>query len=411
MRRILDIALLLSLLIALTSLSSCGDDDKILGTNTGEEEDMNVWLWAVGADDSLRVYDADSGALHGTWFADGHPLMRQAKAGPDGEPTVWLGSNGGAYGFTQGFHAHGDHADMNVPERIDPIVTGSNNVHQGVHPHGEYVIWANDGDATFTVVDTETEAVRTLHNGSGHSAALLTDEHLIATQMDPGWARIIDFDADTIIAEIPIATGAHGDALLHGHHRDGDIAFIATNDHIEVLDIEDATLEVSIAYPGTGRVNFLYHAGDNTVAFGPRKLESGDADNILLLDMENRTAETVTLSGSTLAWNNGGGNYALSSDGKMVAVTDLQTAKAWLVCIDGENASCYGSVLDLDAPAANMACAVNHAGDHLWLLDKSDGRVYCYHPDEGELHNDWQAHTASEYIFVTDTALDVIKDY
>ena len=33
----------------------------------------------------------------------------------------------------------------------------------------------------------------------------------------------------------------------------------------------------------------------------------------------------------------------------------------------------------------------------------------CYHPDEGELHNQWQADGSSDYIFATSYDGDVVK--
>jgi len=151
------------------------------------------------------------------------------------------------------------------------------------------------------------------------------------------------------------------------------------------------------------------------VAFGPHKLDGPDehAESILLLNMQTQTAEALPISGASLAWNNGGGSFALSEDGKMLVVTDLGRALAYWICIDASNPDDYRSVESLTVPAADMACAINHGGDHIWLLEKGSGAVYCYHPEDGELHNTWSADGAADYIFATSypSGIEVLKDF
>jgi len=398
------------LILALALLGGCSDDDdEILGAGDPEEGDLNTWIWALDDETgTIWVHDADSGELEATLSGESHPMMRQVLAGPAAEPTVWMGKGGFAYAYTRGFHPHGDHAHMEVPEALGPIPTGTSNVHQGVDGHGEYICYANDGDSTFTLIDVQTRTARTLHHGSGHSAAFYSHGHLVATDMHNKWARIIDAEADTIIHEVLIDTLAHGDAF----HHDSETLFIATLNGFEALDVEAGTLGSRIPYPTSGRVNFLYHSGDEKVAFGPHRTE-GETDQIILLNMATQEAEALAISGASLAWNISGGNFALSENGKMVVATDLGQARAYVICIDADNTSCYRTVLTVPVPTADMACATNYAGDHIWVLDKSSGAVSCYHPDENELHNTWTVNAAADYIFATSlpSGSEVIKDY
>jgi hypothetical protein len=405
-RRFLLIA---GLVIAVAFLGSCSDEDKILDSGESEEGDLNTWIWALDDETgTVWVHDADTGDLEATFSGNSHPMMRQALAGPDTEPTVWMGKGSSAYSFTRGFHPHGDHAHMELPEALGIIATGPSNVHQGVDDHGEYVCYANDGDSTFTLIHVGTRTASTIHHGSGHSAAFYSHGLLVATDMHSKWARVIDATADTVVHEAAIDTLAHGDAF----HHDSETLFIATLNGFEVLSVEDGTLGTMVPYPTTGRVNFLYHAGDVPIAIGPHTAE-GETDKVILLNMAAQTAEALTITGASLAWNISGGNFALSEDGKMVVASDLERAEAYVICIDVENATCYRTVLSVTVPAANMACAINYSGDHIWVLEKSTGTVSCYHPDEAELHNTWAADAAADYIFATSLApgIEVIKDF
>jgi hypothetical protein len=238
----------------------------------------------------------------------------------------------------------------------------------------------------------------------------MTQDYIVATQMDPGWVRFLDVNTGDIDEELAIPLNAHGDAF----HHDSETAFIAADLGFVVLDVDAPAVIDTLAYPGgINRVNFLYHAGEVPVAYGPHKAAGSgvNSDQIVLLNMEDRTAEALTIAGAQLTWNIGGGNFALSESGKMVLATDVVAARAYLICIDSENPSCYRSVTTLDVPEADMACAINFHGDHVWVLDKSTGDVYCYHPDEGELHNQWQADAATDYIFATSYDGDIIKDF
>ncbi|UCH82643.1 MAG: hypothetical protein JSW50_09135, partial [Candidatus Latescibacterota bacterium] len=203
---------------------------------------------------------------------------------------------------------------------------------------------------------------------------------------------------------------AHGDAF----HHDSETAFVATDAGFVVLDVEATAVVDTLEYPaGINRVNFLYHGSEFAVAFGPHKPESPatHSGKIVLLNLEDRTTEALTINGAALTWNIGGGNFALSPSGKIVFATDVATANGYLICIDPDNASCYKSVKTMTLPESDMASAINFHGDHVWVLAKSTGMVYCYHPDEGELHNQWQADASTDYIFATSYDGEVVKVY
>jgi hypothetical protein len=410
MKPVLGHLLRATLFCTIALLGGCSDDeDTILGTHQDDAEELHSWIWVLDDETgTLWVHDADTGTVQATHEARGHPFMRQAFAGPDAEPTVWMGRDGAAYGFTRGFHPHGDHVHMEIPEALVVMSTGPGNTHQGVDAHAEFLVYANDGDSTFTVIDVASRTARTVGHGSGHSAAFYSHGRLVATDMHAKWARGVDVDSDAIAFEVSIDTLAHGDAF----HHDSETLFIATLGGFEVLDLESEALAAPIPYPGAGRVNFLYHAGDVPVAFGPHKI-AGHSDAVILLHMEERAAEALAVEESALAWNIGGGNFALSEDGRMLVATDLVSARAYLMCIDPENGTCFKSVRPITVPAADMACAINYAGDHIWVFDKNSGRIYCYHADDGELHNSWQADATGDYIFVTSYApgFDILKDY
>ncbi|MBK8167385.1 MAG: hypothetical protein IPK64_15690 [bacterium] len=391
-------------------LAGCSDDpDVILGPGDEEEAEAFAWLWAYDADDdSLRVYDAESGDLKAVFHALPHATIHEVGAGPAEEPTVWMGSGGTGWGFTAGFHMHGDHAHMEIPESLGTVATGPGNTHLSADPHGDRVAWANDGDATFTLVDTATLGVTTLDHGSGHSSALVAHGTLLATHMNEKWARLIDVASNTVTAEAAIDTLAHGDAL----HHDSETAFISCLNGIEVLDLEDGSLGTRLAYPGAGRCNVLLHGGENPVALGPVRLPSGNSDQVFLLDMAARQVRAVTIAGAALPWNRGAGQIALSGDGTLAALADLASARVHVVDLASSAAN---PVTTLVVDAVDMACALDHTGAHLWLLDRDSGQAHVFHRHEGAFEEEGHLdlHPGTDWIFITslDDAIEVVRDY
>ncbi len=396
--------------VALGILVGCGEkSDVVLGPIDQPNVEVFTWIWAVDDDlDSLRVYDADTGRLAASFGAFSHYLMRETKAGPVGEPTVWLGANGQANGFTQGFAAHGDHSHMTAPVRVAQLDLGLNSAHTGVSHDGSTVAWANDGGSDFTLVDTETLVPKTLPGGSAHSAALPCASGLIATDMHQKWVRVLDLEDGTVLHEAVIDTLSHGDAW----HEASATAFLACLHGFEVFDPQLGQTETFIPYPGPGRTNFLFHRGDNSVALGPVKGQEPLGNSIFLLDMAACTASEIVIAGASLTWNRGSGNFSISDDGKLSAVTDTNEAKAYLINLYSSTPAQVASVVMLDIPAPNMACALDYGGNYLWLLNTDTGMVDGFCTTDLVSEYQLQVDISTDYIFTTSVnpAIAIIKD-
>lgn len=399
---------LLPLLGLYLLLSGCGEqDDQVLGPAEDEQHiEAYAWLWAFDADqDSLRVYDTASGELHATFFAQPHALLREVMAGPSTQPSVWMGSGGVGFAFSAGFPSHGDHAHMEVPAWLGTVATGAGNTHLTTDPTGEIVSWANDTDQNFTVVDAFYGTSTTVGHGSPHSSSLIAEGTLLATHMNENWARLIDVESDTIIATVTIDTLAHGEA----YYTESRQAFIPCLNGITVVGFEERENLDLIPYPGDGRVNFLFHGHGTDHALAPAKLGEGSASDIWILDMENRNMASVSLPGSALSWNRGGGNLCLSANGAFAALTDLETARAYIVGLEAGNAE------TISVETSNMACALGFSGEKLWLLDKDTGEIHFRHLHEGawEEEDGFAVHSGSDWIFITslDPAVEIIRDY
>lgn len=402
--------LLWPLFVLLIVVVGCStEDDQVLGPAGGdgdEAEEVFAWLWAFDADeDSLRVYDADTGTLHATFFAQPHPTIREVMGGPEGRPTVWMGSDGTGFAFTAGFPTHGDHAHMEVPEELGTVVTGAGNTHLSADAHGETVCWANDGDQTFTVVDTETLTPTTVSHGSPHSACVVDEGVLLATHMQDNWARLIDIQSDALLAEIPIDTQAHGEAYYH----DAAQVFLPCLGGFDIIGIEEQDKLGSIAYPHDGRVNFLFYGHDSDRALAPVKLAAGNAAEVWILDMEHQEVDDVPIAGSALAWNRSGGQISVSNDGSTAVLTDLESPLAYVVDV------ATGTYQSLTIEEEAMPCATDHSGRHIWLLDEHGGEIHFWHLHEGywEEGTGFDVHPGSDWIFVTslDPGVGIIRDY
>jgi hypothetical protein len=395
-------------------LIGCGDhEDRILGPvdNTAAEE-VFAWIWTFSTqDDSLRVYDAANGDLRAAFAASPHALFHEAIAMNGGEPSVWMGAGGSGYAFSGGFLMHGDHAHMELPAALGTIATGPGNTHLGISPAGDRIAWANDGDASFTLVESATLAATTLDHGSPHSAALLSADRLLATHMDESWARVIEIAENRVIAEIPIDTLAHGDA----YHPPTEMAFVACLHGIEQIDMAQPALIGSLPYPGPGRCNFLLHSGENRFALGPVKLESGNADQLFLLDLAAPALTAVDLPGAALAWNRGEGNFSLAGNGLRAAISDLEAARVYLLEMDGDLPGDAGRITTIQVAAANMACALDYGGEHLWLLDRSSGEIHFYHlHDSGPVEEShFTLQGPADWIFATslDPSIEIFRNY
>ncbi len=386
----------------------CGEqDDQVLGP-AGDlcTTDSYTWLWAFSADDdSLRVYDTDTGQLHATFHAEPHALLREVMAGPEALPSVWMGSGGTGYGFTAGFESHGDHAHMILPTSLGTVPTGAGNTHLTTDPLGNTISWANDGDQNFTLVDAETRTPVTVGHGSPHSSSLVADGTLVATHMNEKWARFIDVDSGALLSEVAIDTLAHGEAF----HSASGRAFIPCLGGVTVLGLQEQENMGEIAYPGSGRVNFLFgsHARDKVLA--PVKLDGANASVVWILDMLHQSMEEIAIPASALAWNRGQGGLCVSADGNTAALTDLESNRAYVLNLAD------GSVENLTTEAANMACAISFDGQKLWLLEKGTGTIHFRYLADGvwEEGSSFPVDPGSQFIFITslDPAVEIIREY
>ena len=399
---------LLPMLGVFLLLGGCGQqDDQLLGP-AGDQEaiDTKAWLWAFDADqDSLRVYDTATGQLHATFFAQPHPLLHEVMAGPSDQPSVWMGSGGMGFGFTAGFEPHGDHAHMELPTSLGTVPTGAGNTHLTTDPLGEFVSWANDGDETFTLLDVETRTPRTVGHGSPHSSSLVAEGILLATHMNEKWARLIDVESGDIVATVTIDTLAHGEAYFDASQQ----AFIPCLGGINVVGFAEQENLDQIAYPGAGRVNFLFHTHETGYALAPAKVEGGHASEVWVLDMQHHNMNALSLPGAALAWNRGGGNISLCAHGSVAVLTDLAVARAYVVDMVA------GATKTINTAVADMACATGFAGDQLWLLDKNSGTIHFRYlfEDVWEEGSGFTVHPGSDWIFITslDPAVEIIRDY
>jgi YVTN family beta-propeller protein len=369
----------------------------------GHEHEVEAWLWAFDDDNgTVTIYDTHDGVAETTYTASAFPMMHCFLAGPAMSPTLWMSKSSTAYGFTTGFDlSHGDHAHKEKPEPWATIPVGTNPVHMGSTPSGDTIAFANDGDQTVSIIDVAAKSVvATVTHGSGHSAALLTGEYLIthaATGSGDTWARIIDIAKDSVLDSLTIGAGAHGDS----YYEAGKTAFIACADGIAVIDLSTRTVGTAIPYTEAGRPNFLYHGHGSSLAVGLHKTEAGTSDKLLLLDMQNKALDYITISGSTLTWNIKTGQFALSPDGSVAVISDNAASKIYHITLATK------TVKTLTAPGAACAVATNAGGSVVWAL--TGGAVSMIHAEENEIEDTFSVGSESDWIYVTSTDVELIE--
>lgn len=358
-------------------------------------EEVYAWIWAFdGSANALHVYHSVSGEEKANFPASAHPMMHIIHAGPEDEPTIWMANQETAYAFTAGFHGHGDHAHMEIPEAYKTIPVGKSPTHTGVSPDGMTVAFANDGDQTVSVIDVSIGTVKTISHGSGHSAAMLTGSYLIttaATSTTEKWAKIVDIPTNTVAAQIEIGTGAHGDA----YYAAGNTAFIACSDGFYVVDVAGKSLKKSIPYTQPGRTNFLYHGENAGLAVGLHKTDAGTSDKILLLDLAGESLEYLTISGATLDWKIKEGHFALSQNGQVAVLADLTTPKIYWLDLQAR------VIRTLTASTAGAALALNYDGSQVWALDRNSLKVSQIHAEHNDIEKEFIVAAGTEWLFVT----------
>jgi hypothetical protein len=395
--------------------TGCSSDSA---TPIGSENDVSgfqvplAWVWGYDADtETLTAYHSFGGEKRATFAAHIHPKIRIAYAPSDEHPTIWMGNGHKAIGFTTGFGPHLDHGHMETPEKHVSSSEVHDPAHMSVSADGEAVIFANDENETFTVVNVETGAVTTVNHGSSHSSALMTSQgQLVATHMQENWARIIDPLSDTVLEEISIGSGAHGDAYNSATGR----AFIACVEGIEVIDTVSMAKTKRLDYPASGRTSFLYHAGETPVAIGLHNLtvdsERQATDSFFLIHMTNETIEAITIAGASLDWSSQYGRFALSQDGRTAVFSDLSDSLIYVVDVD-PSSNTYRSVTTITtALDAGAAVGVGAGGEHLFIL--SGTTVYPVDLDAAAVDMDsgFTVKDGTDWIYVTSFSGELIDE-
>ena len=83
--------------------------------------------------------------------------------------------------------------------------------------------------------------------------------------------------------------------------------------------------------------------------------------------------------------------------------------------MSGDDPAGAGAITTIDVAAADMACALDYGGEHLWLLDKSSGEVHFYHLHAAGPVEETQfpVKSNSDWIFATslDPAIEIFRNY
>lgn len=377
----------------------------------GDSETPLAWVWGYDADaEILTAYHSHGGEKRATFAAHIHPMIRIAYAPSETRPTIWMGSGETAQAFTAGFYPHMDHGHMVTPEKHFATSEVHGPAHMSVSHDGMAAVFANDASQTFTVVDVGTGAVTTAGHGSPHSSALMTGQgHLLATHMQENWARLIDPLTDTVVAEMPIGSGAHGDAYYAATGR----AFVACVEGIEVIDTVSMMKTKRLPYPAAGRTSFLYHAGETPTAIGLHNLsvdgERQETDSFLLINMMDETLEAVSIPGASLDWSSRDGRFALSQDGRTAVFSDLNASRIHVVDVDPASAD-FRSVTTITAPAPGVAVGVGERGEHLFVL--AGTTVYPVDLDGAAVDMDgaFAIKEGTDWIYVTSFVGEVIDE-
>jgi len=387
------------------------EDDGNADHDHDHSETPLAWVWGYDADiDILTAYHSVD-AKRATFSAQIHPMIRIAYAPSETRPTLWMASGHMAQAFTAGFYPHMDHGHMATPEKHAALSVVHNPAHMTISHDGANAVIANDGNETLTVIDVDTgSVVATVTHGSPHSAALMTGQgHLVTTHMQENWAKIVDPLTDTVLAEIPIGSGAHGDAYYATTGR----AFIACVEGIEVIDTVSMMKTKRLPYPAAGRTSFLYHAGETPTAIGLHNLsvegERQETDSFLLINMMDETLEAVSIPGASLDWSSRDGRFALSKDGRTAVFSDLNASRIYVVDVDPASEN-FRTVTTFTVPAPGVSVGVGERGEHLFIL--AGTTVYPVDLDHGEVDmgGAFAVKDGTDWIYVTSFSGEMIDE-
>jgi len=379
--------------------------------HTDHTEESLAWIWGYDAETGILTAYHSGGAKRATFAAQVHPMIRIAYAPSETAPTIWMASGQTARAFTAGFHPHMDHGHMETPEQHASLPVVHNPAHMSISPDGGNLVIANDENETLTVIDVQTGAVvATVTHGSPHSAALMTGQgHLVTTHMQENWAKIVDPLTDTVLAEISIGAGAHGDAYYASTGR----AFIACVEGIEVIDTVSMMKTKRLSYPAAGRTSFLYHAGETPVAVGLHNLtvdgERQEADSFLLINMADETLEAISIPGASLDWSSRDGCFTLSQDGRTAVFSDLNASRMYVVDVDPESET-FRSVSTITVPAPGVAVGAGEQGEHLFVMAGTTVYPVDLEKMEVNMGGAFAVKEGTDWIYVTSFDGEVIDE-
>lgn len=399
-------------------LTGCDDDDSPTDPGNGNgssdpSQNPLAWVWGYDTDTKILTAYHSRGEKRVTFTTDIHPHL-QIHHSPSNH--LWMGFSNSAISFTSGFWLHGNHDHMETPKKFIST-SGGYCAHMGFSTDGRWVAVANN-DSTFYWIDTDNNIVTTVDNGSGHSAALITkDNYIFAYDGAGNWGRIIDAANNTVLGEVTLSDGAHGEA----YNKTTDKVFIPVDDGIEVIDIASKTVTKKIDYPNftadSIRTYIMYHdrTGQVPVAVCPgwdlrKPYPDAQADRVFLLDMTNEMLETITIPGSRLAWKKDGW-FDLSKDGKTAVFSDMNAALIYIIDVDPTSAT-YKKYTSITTPAVGVSVAVGYRGDHIFVLHQN--KVYPVDVEAGAIDMDGALTIKddTDWIYVTSPqyADDVVVD-
>ncbi len=419
LKRLAYLSAILFLFLPLFWAGCSSDSSDPIGTaqegdadhDHGHSETPLAWVWGYDAESDILTAYHSEGTKRATFAAHIHPMIRIAYAPSDTRPTIWMASGHMAQAFTAGFDPHMDHGHMATPEKHAALSVVHNPAHMSISHDGVNAVIANDENETLTVVDVETgSVVATVTHGSPHSSALMTGRgHLVTTHMQENWAKIVDPLTDTVLAEIPIGSGAHGDAYYAPTGR----AFIACVEGIEVVDTVSMMKTKRLPYPAAGRTSFLYHSGETSAAIGLHNLsvdgERRETDRFLLIDMTAETIEAIPIPGASLDWSSRDGRFALSKDGRTAVFSDLNASRIYVVDVDPASEN-FRTVTTITVPAPGVAVGTGERGEHLFIL--AGTTVYPVDLDHGEVDmaGAFAVRDGTDWIYVTSFSGEVIDE-
>lgn len=372
-------------------LTACSSNTS---TNPASESPTHAWLWAFDDEGSqVTVYDADEGTQSAHMTASAFSKMHVMIAGSSKNPTLWMANDDQAYALTYGFDFSGTSPLRTTPAEYATLAVGSHPVHMGRSPSGDTVAFANDGDQTLSIIDVQQKkVVQTLSHGSGHSSALIANGYALttaATGSGETWAKIVSIAADSVLDSLTIGSGAHG----HAYHAEQQKALIACANGIYIIDLKKRSVTGSIAYTQEGRTNFLYHGEQNAMAIGLHKTEAGTSDKILLLNMETESLDYLQISGATLNWHLSQGQFALSENGNVAVLSDLEKNLVYVVDLSTQE------IITLNAPAKGSAVATNFDGSIVWSL--SDHRISVLNVASNQIQDQFSVAAETDWIYIT----------